>query len=60
MKNYSYRVFCCDSINLNCEHIGTVIAVDEAEATKLLYENYLMTNIYVEIKELKEAIKDEN
>lgn len=58
MKKYNYRVCCYnDPTNLNFETVGTVIAESEAEATKLVYQEYLSDNTYVMIEELKEISK---
>ena len=55
MKKYNYRVRCYDDpTNLNFEEIGTVIADGEAEATKLVYQEYLPDNTYVIIESLEE------
>ena len=58
MKIYNYKVRCYDDpTNLNFETIGTVIAESEAEATKLIYQEYLPDNTYVKLEELKEIDK---
>ena len=55
MKIYNYKVHCYDDpTNLNFEEIGTVIADGEAEATKLVYQEYLPDNTYVIIESLEE------
>ena len=55
MRKYNYRVRCYDDpTNLNFETIGTVIAESEAEATKLVYQEYLSDNTYVIIESLEE------
>lgn len=58
MRKYGYKVFCYDDpTNLKFEDMGTVIAESEAEAIKLVYQEYLADNTYVKLEELKEINK---